>query len=174
MSDTEHQLRRQTEAARDLLAGLRSEGHDDDAELLADAVEGETSLLEAIGAALNEIDDAELLILGGKAKVVQIEGRVAAEEKRVERIRASIERAIVTAELPTPIKLPTGTLSIARRAAQPIIEDESALPSRFFVQPETPAPKLDKKALAAELRGGAIVPGARLDNGSISLTLRRS
>ena len=160
MSDTEHQLRRETEAARDLLAGLRREGHDDDAEFLADSVEGETNLLEAIASALAEIDEAQLLILGGKAKVEQFESRIAAEEKRVERIRASIERAIVTAELPTPIKLPTGTLSIARRPAQPIIEDESAIPTRFFVQPPTPAPKLDKKALTAALRGGADLPGA--------------
>lgn len=172
MSDTEHQLRRQTEAARDLLAGLRSEGHDDDAELLADAVEGETSLLEAIGAALDEIDEAELLILGGKAKVDQIGGRIAAEEKRVERIRTSIERAIVTAELPVPIKLPTATISIAKRAPQPVIDDESAIPSHFYVQPPAPPPKLDKKALAAALAESAI-PGAHLDNGSISLTVRR-
>lgn len=172
MSDTEYALRRQTEAARDLIATIRNEGAGDDEELIADAIEGETSLLEAIAAGLDEIDEAELLILGGKAKIEQIGSRVASEEKRVERVRAAIERAIVTAEVPTPIKLPTGTLSLAKRKAQPVIEDEAKIPARFFVQPDPPAPKLDKKALAAALAEGA-VPGARLDNGSVSLTLRR-
>jgi hypothetical protein len=172
MSDTEYALRRETEAARDLLSTIRSEGGSDDEELVADTIEGETNLLEAIGAALDEIDEAELLILGGKAKIEQIGSRVASEEKRVDRVRAAIERAIVTAEIPTPIKLPTATISISKRKAQPVIDDEALIPSRFFVQPDPPAPKLDKKALAAALAEGEVA-GAHLDNGSISLTVRR-
>lgn len=170
--NTEHQLRRQTEAARDLLAGLRGEGHDDDAELMADAVEGETNLLEAIGAALAEIDEAELLILGGKAKIEQFGSRVAAEEKRVERIRALIERAMVALDLPT-LRLPTATLSIAKRKPGLVVADESAIPTRFFVQPPAPPPKLDKKALLEALNDNQVIPGAGLDNGSVSLTVRR-
>lgn len=172
MSDTEYALRRQTEAARDLLSTIRSEGAGDDEELIADAIEGETGLLEAIAAGLDEIDEAELLILGGKAKIEQIGSRVASEEKRVERVRAAIERAIVTAEVPTPIKLPTGTISITRRKAQPVIDNEAAIPSRFFVEQPIPAPKLDKKALAEALAQGPVL-GAHLDNGTVSLTVRR-
>ena len=173
MSDVEYTLRRQTEAARDLLATLRSEGADDDADLVADAIEGETDLLEAIKAGLDEIDEAELLILGGKAKIEQIGSRVAAEEKRVERVRAAIERAIVTSEMPTPIKLPTATISVTRRKPGVVVDDEAAIPSRFFVQPPAPPPKLDKKAVGEALAANENVPGARLDNGSISLTVRR-
>lgn len=172
MSDVEHQLRRQTEAARDLIGALRVEGADDDADLVADTIEGETDLLEAIGSALDEIDEAEVLIMGGKAKIEQIGGRVAAEERRVERVRAAIERAIVASELATPLKLPTATITIAKRKAQPVIDNEAVIPSRFFVQPPAPAPKLDKKALADALAQGP-VDGAHLDNGSISLTVRR-
>lgn len=172
MSDTEYALRRQTEAARDLLSTIRSEGAGDDEELIADTIEGETDLHEAIAAALDEIDEAEVRILGGKAKVKQIEERVAGEERRVERLRAAIERAIVSAELPTPLKLPTATISVSKRKPGVVIDDEAAIPSRFFVQPPAPAPKLDKKALAEALVAEA-VPGAHLDNGSLSLTVRR-
>lgn len=173
MSDTEHQLHRQAEAARDLLASLRTDGHGEDAELIEDAIEGQTDIKEAIAAALDEIDEAEVLILGGKAKIEQIAGRVAMEEKRVERVRAAIERAIVIGDLPTPIKLPTATVSIARRKPQAVIDDPSAIPSQFFTQPPPPPPKLDKAALAKALADGP-VEGAHLDNGSISLTVRRS
>lgn len=172
MENAEYVLRRQADAARDLVAMLRGEGADDDADLVSDAIEGETDLLEAIKGALDEIDEAELLIFGGKEKVKQIEGRIASEEKRVERLRAAIERAIVSSEIPTPIKLATATISISKRKAQPVIDNESEIPARFFVQPPAPPPKLDKKALADALVTEA-VPGAHLDNGSISLLVRR-
>lgn len=173
MENVEYALRRQTEAARDLLATIRSEGAEDDADLVADAIEGETDLHEAIASALDEIDEAELLILGGKAKIEQIGSRVAAEEKRVERVRAAIERAIVTSEMPTPIKLPTATISVSKRKPGVVIDDEAAIPSRFFVQPPAPPPKLDKKAIGEALAANESVPGARLDNGSIALLVRR-
>jgi hypothetical protein len=173
MSDVEYSLRRQTEAARDLLATIRSEGAEDDADLVADAIEGETDLLEAIRDGLDEIDEAELLILGGKAKIKQIEDRVSSEERRVERVRAAIERAIVTSEMPTPIKLPTATISVSKRKPGVLIDDEAAIPARFFVQPPAPPPKVDKKSIGEALAANENVPGARLDNGSISLTVRR-
>lgn len=170
--DVEFTIRKQTEAARDLIADLRQDGADDDAELVADSIEGETGFNEAIAAALDEIDNCEALALGLKAKEAEFSGRRSGIEKRVERIRAAIERALVMIELAEPLRLPTATLSISRRKPGVVIEDEAAIPSRFFVQPDPPAPKLDKKALAEALAAGP-VDGAKLDNGSISLTVRR-
>lgn len=164
----EHRLHIQTNAARDLLAVLRDQGDD---ELVADTIEGETDLLEALGAALDEIDDAEVLILGGKQKIEQIAGRVAMEEKRVDRLRAAIERAMALTEQDT-VRLPTATLSITKRKPQPVIDNEADIPARFFTQPSAPPPKLDRKALSEAL-ASETVPGAHLDNGSISLTVRR-
>lgn len=170
--NTEHSLRVQTDAARDLILVLRDQGADSDAELVADAIEGETDLLEAIGEALNEIDNSEVLILGGKQKIEQISSRVSVEERRVERLRAAIERAMVMTEQDKPLRLPTATLSITKRKPQPVIDNEADIPARFFTQPPAPPPKLDKKALAEAL-ANENVPGAHLDNGSISLTVRR-
>lgn len=171
MADAEYSLRREADAARDLMALLREQGADGDDELVSDAIEGETNLIEAVQAALDEIDDAEVLILGGKAKIEQIGSRVAGEEKRVERLRAAIERAMVAAEQPT-LRLATATLSISRRKPGVVIDSEADIPARFFVQPPAPPPKVDKKALAEALAAEA-VPGAHLDNGSVSLTVRR-
>src|SRR5690349_861859 len=124
MSATEHTLLQQTEAARELLAVMRDYGADDDAELVADAIEGETDLLEAIAAALAEIDEAEVLILGGKEKVDQFQRRIDAEKARVERLRAAIERAMIATDQPS-IRLATATLSTSKRKPQPVIDNEA-------------------------------------------------
>jgi hypothetical protein len=68
MSDASHVLRRQTEAAKRLLASLRESGDADDQEIVETAIEGETSLLEAIAAAMDANDEDDILIVGIKAK----------------------------------------------------------------------------------------------------------
>lgn len=167
----EFDLRRQTEAVRDLLHAIADAGEADDQELIADAVEGQTDLHEAIEAALDEIDECEAIAAGLKVKENEFEQRRVAVETRIARVRAAIERAMVTLDLPS-LRLTTATLSVAKRKPQPVIVNEAEIPARFFVQPPAPPPKLDKMALAAALAEGD-VPGARLDNGSISLTVRR-
>lgn len=171
MNNIEHNLQREKSAARDLLASLHHEGAADDAELVADAIEGETNLIEAIGAALDEIDECDVIEAGCKAKAAEFEARGSAAAKRRDRIRASIEQAMVLTEQPS-LRLPAATLSITRRPAGLVITNEADIPARFFVQPPAPPPKLDKKALLAALNSEAI-PGAALDNGSVSLTVRR-
>src|SRR4029079_7903457 len=61
-------IRRETEAAKLLIAGLRNTISDEDMALLADTLEGETNLFEAIDTALAEIDATELLVSGLKQK----------------------------------------------------------------------------------------------------------
>ena len=56
--DSSRMLQIEAEAAKKLLAHLRDEGHGDDDELLANAVEGETSLHESIAAVIDRIDDS--------------------------------------------------------------------------------------------------------------------
>lgn len=168
--NTEYQLRRQAEAARSLLKDLRADG-EDDAELMADAVEGETDLLEAIGEALNANDEDEVLVIGLKAKEEAFASRRAAIAKRIERRTAMIERAMLETEQ-TKLRLPTATLSLAKRAPGVVIGNEADIPARFWIEQERPAPKLDKKALKEALATETI-PGASLDNGSVSLTVRK-
>lgn len=46
-----------------------------------------------------------------------------------------------------------------------VIDDETAVPDTYKVQPETPPKYIDKPALARDLKAGKEVPGARLEKG---------
>jgi len=169
--DVEHNVLRQTEAAKKLIRSLFEDG-EDDKELVADTVEGETGLTEAIDAALSEIDECEVIIAGLKAKEQAFETRRKAAEARAERIRALIEQALVATDQQT-MRLPTATISLSRRQPGLVVTNEADIPARFWIEQKRPAPKLDKKALAEALKAREEIPGATLDNGSLSLTVRR-
>lgn len=169
MSDIEHKLHREQSAAVGLLANLRREGGANDAELVADAIEGQTSLLEAISAALDEIDECDAIEIGCKAKSLEFSTRAANAAARRERIRAAIEQAMVLTEQ-SSLRLVSATVSVARRPPGLVVSNEADIPARFWA-PEPP--KLDRKALLAALRDKQTIPGAGLDNGSVSLTVTR-
>lgn len=161
---TAETLSRESTAVAALLAELRT----DDAELAHDMAEGETSLFEAIAAALDEIDQCEIIAEGCKAKSEQIARRRRRAEARADRVRAMIEQAMVAAELPT-VRLPTATLTVKALPPKPVIADESLIPSAFWIpQP----PKLDRTGLAQAAKSGPI-PGVEMSNGSVSLQIRR-
>lgn len=169
--DVEHNVRRQTEAAKRLMSSLFDSG-EDDKELIADTIEGQTGLVEAIAAALSEIDECEVMIAGLKAKETAFESRRKSIEDRADRIRAMIEQAMLQTEQMS-MRLPTATISLSKRAPSVVITNEADIPVRFWIEQERPAPKLDKKALAEALKGEEPIPGATLDNGTLSLSVRR-
>lgn len=141
-----------------------------DPDFVHDVIEGETGLLEAIDAAIGEIDEADIVIEGCAAKIAQLSERKRKAEGRRERLRALIEQAMRTTGL-DKIKLPTATLNVTMRPPAPLIADESAVPSRFWKQPP---PVLDKAAINAAIKDGETVPGVSLSNGTTSLTIRRT
>jgi hypothetical protein len=169
--NAERQMHIQVEAAKKLIASLHDMDATDDAELVADAIEGETGLIEALDAALAEIDECDILISGLDEKIKAFDARKKQQKDRAERIRALIEQALVSTDVQS-LRLPSATISLSRRAPGLVITNEADIPARFWVEQERPAPKLDKKALADALKAGD-VPGASLDNGSLSLTVRR-
>ncbi|MBX5063281.1 siphovirus Gp157 family protein [Rhizobium lentis] len=172
MAEVEFDIVRQAEAAKRLVASLHLQGVDSDEELVADAVEGQTDLKEAIESALAEIDECEVHIIGLKAKEDEFATRRKRLEERVDRIRALIEQAMLTAEQHL-FRLTGGTVSLNRRQPGLIVSNDADIPTRFWIEQERPAPKLDKKALTEALRNGEAIPGANLDNGSFSLSVRR-
>jgi hypothetical protein len=172
MAEVEFNVARQAEAAKRLVANLKEQDEADDAELVADTIEGETGLVEAIEAALAEIDEEEIHIVGLKAKEEIFAERRRKKEAKIDRIKALIEQAMLVTEQ-FSMKLPTATLTLAKRAASLIVTNESDIPVKFWIEQERPAPKLDKKALTAALKDKEQIPGATLDNGSLSLSVRR-
>lgn len=157
---------REAEAARDLIAALRS----DDEALNHDMVEGETSFLEAMARAIAEIDECDVLAVGIKAKVEQLTDRLRRVEGRVERLRGLCEQAMVISGVPT-VKLDVATLSVKEVSPKPIITDEAAIPAEFWKQPD---PVLDRTAINKAVKAGVNVPGVVLSNKTTSLQIRRA
>lgn len=166
---SEYGLRLETEAAKALLETLNGVIGEDE-ELLEGTIEGETNLIEAVGRVVLEIQQLEALADGTKAQVEAIRKRKERFEKRAELLRTAVAVALESVGL-TKVKTSSATLSVAKVAPKPLIIDESQIPSRFFIEQPPPPPKLDKKALAEELKKGPIA-GAQLDNGSTSLRIR--
>lgn len=173
MRNAERNLALETQAAailREMLATVTDEDG------IADSIASETNLQEAIAEVLDNITEDEALTAGLKAKCEEMVARRLRLEHRIERRRAAIERAMSVAELHR-LELPTATLSLRRVPPGLEIVDEGQIPREYFVpQPD----KLDRTKLKAALKekdvfpDGADIPGARLDNGGISLSVRRA
>lgn len=159
-------LRRQAEAAKALIASLQ----DDDPDLVHDMAEWSTGIMEAIDMAIAEMDECDAITAGCKAQVAVYEERASKFAARKQRVRALIEQAMLIADLPTA-KRPTATVTVKRTPPKPIIADESLVPSRFYKQPP---PVLDKSAINEAVKGGETIPGVAMDNGGISLQVRRT
>lgn len=161
-------IRRETEAAKILLANIK-DIIADDPEALHDAIEGETGLIEAIGQAVTRIIEIKALdeALGARAK--RISERRARLDAQSERLRTAIVVAMADVDL-KKLELPEATIS--RKAVPPkcIVTNEADLPSRFLVEKVSVAP--DKKALLEALKAGEAVPGACLSNTAETLAIR--
>jgi hypothetical protein len=64
---------------------------------------------------------------------------------------------------------PDFTMSLRAQPPKLLVTEESTIPEEFW-RPQ--APKLERKALLAALKAGAIVPGATLDNGGVTISVR--
>lgn len=159
--ETGHQLHVQIEAARVLLANWR-DILGDDAEARADAVEGQTSLLEAIEQGMNRIVEIEALETG----IASILNNLKARKERLEQQKETLRTALAVAlEVGEVKKLETALGTISLRTVPPKVEiiTESEIPGKFW-KPQDP--KLDKKAVLDALKAKEVVPGAVLSNGA--------
>ena len=140
MTSAQHNLILQSEAAKRLLLSLKESGDDDDAEIVETAIEGETSLFEAIAQAIAEIDECDVLITGLKAKEEAFSDGRRIIESRAERLRASIEQAMIVTEQ-DKVTLPTATISLTKRKPNVVIDNEADIPSDYWTLPKV-EPKL--------------------------------
>lgn len=141
-------------------------GEDDDA-LKLDTLEGETNLFEISSRILNQIENEE----GVKAALVsQIQDRnerKARAEKRIETYRLGLRSLMEAAEL-DKLPLPEATVTLRKVAPKAIVTDETLLPDALCKITRKP----DMAAIKA-IPDPAALPGISLDNGGISLTIRR-
>lgn len=162
-----YKLNLEMQAARELIETLRE--HADDKELIADTIEGETGLVEAIASAVGSMLEDEVLIEGLKPVIAELSARLKRITDRHAMKRAAIEQAMTIAECES-LELPTITASLKKLPRGLEIIDESAIPAAYWKAQD---PKLDKRTLLSALKEGATIPGAQLDNGGIALQMRR-
>lgn len=118
----------------------------------------------------DEITEYENQAEALKLYMKDIQARKSRLERSAETLRNIILQAMDINGLET-IPGIAATLSISRKKPTIKVTDEALVPSRFF-KPQ--APKLDKKALAAEYKeSGEIFAGCDMDNGGVILTIRR-
>ena len=142
---------------------------EDDALLTSSFIEGETFLPELIDAVLLSIDEDILLVAGIDSRLDELEARKRKLQDRIKTLRGLIEQVLVKTEIP---KLETrlATVSIKNTPRGLGDVDEARLPAKYFKAAD---PKLDKKALLDDLKAGLQVEGATLNNGGITLAIRR-
>lgn len=142
----------------------------EDAQALADTLEGETSLDVAIAAVLAQIEEYET---AAAAVAEQIKARQA-RKKRLEESADAMRGAILTAMEAAGMKklaLPEATVSVSARPASVIVTDEAAAMEAGFVKVKS---ELDKAMLKDALKDGFTFPFAVMSNGGSSLTIRRA
>lgn len=160
----------EAEAAKSLLANIAQVMADyaTDDDLIADMVEAETGLFEAIDAALLRRETDLALAEGLSEYITTLQKRKRALEDRAEAMRVSILAAMQAAEL-KKVERPLATISRKPTPPSVIVVEEADIPTQFWkAQP----PKLDKRELLAALKDGQDIPGALLSNGGETVQVR--
>ena len=160
-------LERETEVARALLSSL-GDLIDDDEDLVATTVEGETALVETIRRAL-----ARTVEIDAISEVIdKLAEGLAARKARLTRQRNGIREAIAVAMEECGLrKLELGLATISLKAVPPKVEivEEGLIPAAFWKIGE---PTLDRRDLLKVLKEGAAIPGAQLSNGGMTISVR--
>ena len=124
-----------------------------------DALEGDYQVkARNIGLLTRNIEaSAEMIREAAKAML----SRADRLEKRSESIKAYLLYNCQAAGI-TRIECPEFVIAVRKNPPAVIVDDESQIPSTFYVPPPPPVPKLDKAAIKRAIQNGVEVPGAHL------------
>lgn len=147
---------------------LREDFPDLDDETLADTLEGETNLSEALASIVRSREEDLGLILGLKGRVQNLKERLERFQERAERKRRLVAEVMSRAEIKRIVEADF-TVSLRQGTPSAIIENEGLIPADFW-KPQPP--KLDRAALTEALRSGQTVAGAMLGAPKASITIR--
>lgn len=139
----------------------------EDADLLADTLEGETDLDRVLSKLVDFVRDAETMAGAVKARKDEIAERQKRYERQSESGRKIIQQLMEAAQT-GKVTLPEATLSILSPREKVNVLNVEELPQGFFRVERKP---LSKEILAA-LKAGENIPGAELVTGDSSLMVR--
>lgn len=187
--DPARKLKIETEAAKALLLNLENvlggEAALEDPAMLADTIEGETDLFEALEKAVKMIQDTAGLVVGVKKQQEDLAARKKRYETRIKSMKTAIGVAMEMAELRRR-EFPAATVYLSDKARGLIVTDESQIPPKYFDDGD---PKLSRSRLIEalkvtttetelvdgheiEIEKGVTIPGAELDNGGLTVNIR--
>lgn len=140
----------------------------DDAELIANTIEGETKLVDVMQAAFRRIAELNGLMSGIDSMVADLKHRGERFERQRDTLRQLLCEAMSVAEMKR-LETPHGTASLRAVPPKAEIINEADIPSKFW-KPQPP--KLDKKSVLDALKANEPVPGATLSNGGVTVAIK--
>ncbi len=147
---------------------LQEEFPDADEDTLRDTLEGMTNLTDMLGAVLRSQLDDLALTAALRARIVDMQERLARIDARAAKKR---ELVISTMERADIRKITEADFTVSLRPKPPplVLVDEKDIPEDFW----KPQPsKLDRQGLIAALKAGRDVPGATLGNIALTISVR--
>lgn len=170
--ETQYKLDREIRATMELKKSLE-DAFANDPELMADMIEGETDLEGAIISVMESVDEDQLLVDGLAVRIPELTARKTRIEKRIETKKVAMLQAFVIAERATAIEAPLFTLNTRKVPPKVIITDEPKVPSKYWKPKDPTLDKVKLKAALNDLPKGETIEGAMLDNGGVTLQIRR-
>ena len=139
-----------------------------DEELREGVFLGETQIDQLVSRALDQMSEDGIMIDGIKSRVEALSERCKRFERRSDAMRSLIKDLMQTANLKS-LPLPEATVALANGRQSVVIVDEDSVPRQLGTSTWRP----DKTAIGAQLKAGEPVPGAELQTGEPTLTIRR-
>ena len=163
----------EAQAYADMQAALLEEFPEIDEQTLADTLEGCSDFPEAVDRFVSKIQDLEAKAAVCSQRAAQMkdrETRFKEEVKRRKQRLTQILEQVFEGRDKKSMRLPSGTVGL--RSVPPKAEGEGTegLPAEFITV--TMSKKPDKKAIKQALESGTVVPGYRLTNGGLTLSIR--
>lgn len=155
-----------TAGAIDRMLAVYPELAEDD-ELRADTLEGETDLNRLMSRLVRIRQERLALAEGVGGYMDALAERKARFTRGAEGIKGLMLALMNAAKLPKLV-LPEATVSVTKPRESVNVTDPNELPQGFFALIRQP----DKKSIGEALKKGEEVPGAALDTGEPSLTIR--
>lgn len=141
---------------------------EDDEKLKLDTLEGETDLFELLKRLLDRIEDEDGSIAALAEQISDRQTRKERATKRKDAFREAITALMDCAQL-DKLTLPEATLSIRLIAPKPVFPNVDLVPDEYCKFER----KLDREKLKAVVANDTLPSWATLDNGGVSLTIRR-
>lgn len=139
----------------------------EDADLLADTIEGQTDFEQIVSRLLDFVREAETMASAVKSRKDEIAERQKRFERQKDAGRKIIQQLMEAAQQ-TKITLPEATITLTAPRAKVEISDLQALPQGFFKTERTAL----SKEIMASLQAGETVPGAEIVFGEPGLMVR--